>query len=204
MKTKQRDLRGRSCIRRRSLCADCVTGSRKGESVKSDNKMAKNNADASGQHLCTFCMIARGQDREAQVLKKDRQLACFRDVSPAAPHHYLVVPKQHIKDCLSLHSGHAPLVEKMADVGRAALRDQGVADMTDVRIGFHQPPYTSVDHLHLHVLAPASQIAGSALVKFLPGTASFVDVRAAVSRPGKKTEGAPAKCSRPRCRAADQ
>ncbi|XP_061561123.1 adenosine 5'-monophosphoramidase HINT3-like [Phycodurus eques] len=142
--------------------------------------MATNNTDTSGDYLCTFCMIARGQDQEAQVLKKDQELVCFRDICPAAPHHYLVVPNQHIENCFSLHNGHVTLVEKMVEMGRTVLQDQGVADMTDIRIGFHQPPYTSISHLHLHVLAPASKIAGSVMFKFLPGTVSFVDVSAAV------------------------
>ncbi|XP_077409761.1 adenosine 5'-monophosphoramidase HINT3-like [Vanacampus margaritifer] len=137
---------------------------------ESENKM-----DTSEKDWCTFCMIANGQDQEAQVLKKDQELVCFRDICPAAPHHYLVVPVEHIEDCFSLHKGHVQLVEKMADMGRAVLRDQGVADMKDVRMGFHQPPYTSVRHLHLHVLAPASKITDIFLLKFLPGTLSFVD-----------------------------
>ncbi|XP_077367495.1 adenosine 5'-monophosphoramidase HINT3-like isoform X2 [Festucalex cinctus] len=137
--------------------------------------MNTGDVDASENDWCTFCMIANGRDREAQVLKKDQELVCFRDICPAAPHHYLVVPVEHIVDCFSLHEGHVQLVEKMAEMGRAVLRDQGVADMKDVRIGFHQPPYTSVHHLHLHVLAPASKITDNLLFKFLPGTLSFVD-----------------------------
>ncbi|XP_077566617.1 adenosine 5'-monophosphoramidase HINT3-like [Stigmatopora nigra] len=124
---------------------------------------------------CVFCLIARGEDRDAHVLKKDKDLVCFRDILPAAPHHYLVVPIEHIDNCFSLNVEHITLVEKMVEMGRAVLLDQGVTDMTDIRIGFHQPPYTSVDHLHLHVLAPASQIKENMMFKFRPGTTSYVD-----------------------------
>ncbi|XP_060908081.1 adenosine 5'-monophosphoramidase HINT3-like [Labrus mixtus] len=125
---------------------------------------------------CIFCLIATGQDKEANVLKKNKELVCFTDIYPAAPHHYLVVPMQHITSCHSLHRGHNGLVKRMAKMGKAVLRDRGITDPKDMRIGFHQPPYTSVDHLHLHVLAPISQISKLEEYKFIPGTYNFLTV----------------------------
>ncbi|XP_054617763.1 adenosine 5'-monophosphoramidase HINT3-like isoform X2 [Dunckerocampus dactyliophorus] len=130
--------------------------------------MDTNDTENGDEDWCSFCLIASGQDEKADVLRKNTQLVCFRDICPAAPHHYQVVPVRHIKNCYSLHSGHIKLVEDMAEMGRAVLRDQGVTDMTDIRLGFHQPPYTSVDHLHLHVLAPARKKAKEAPKKCFP------------------------------------
>ncbi|XP_061785736.1 adenosine 5'-monophosphoramidase HINT3-like [Nerophis lumbriciformis] len=138
-------------------------------------KMDFNDTEENGNEWCDFCSIARGQDDEADVLKKTKDLVCFRDICPAAPHHYLVVPTQHIESCFSLNNGHIKLVERMAEMARAVLLDSGVTDMKDIRLGFHQPPYISVRHLHLHVLAPASRISESMLYKFLPGTSCFVN-----------------------------
>ncbi|XP_041814368.1 histidine triad nucleotide-binding protein 3-like isoform X2 [Chelmon rostratus] len=113
------------------------------------------------QKNCIFCLIAHDLDKETEVIKKNEELVCFRDISPAAPHHYLVVPKQHIHSCHSLHWGH---------IGLGQL--QGIT--TKYWLGFHQPPYTSVDHLHLHVLAPTSQISHYVAYKFIPRTFRFV------------------------------
>lgn len=126
-------------------------------------------------NTCIFCLIASGQDKETEVIKKNNELVCFRDICPAAPHHYLVVPTEHILSCLSLHRGHIGLVERMAEMGKAVLLEQGITDMNDIRLGFHLPPYISVNHLHLHVLAPASQISPIMKYKFIPGTSSFVN-----------------------------
>ncbi|XP_031177590.1 histidine triad nucleotide-binding protein 3-like [Sander lucioperca] len=131
--------------------------------------MARNKSET-----CIFCLIANDQDKETEVIKKNKELVCFRDIDPAAPHHYLVVPIQHIQSCLSLHSGHIGLVKRMAEMGKTVLHDQGVTDMKDIRLGFHQPPFTSVDHLHLHVLAPSNQISEYMQYKFIPRTNRFV------------------------------
>uniref|UniRef100_A0AAY5LA89 Adenosine 5'-monophosphoramidase HINT3 n=1 Tax=Esox lucius TaxID=8010 RepID=A0AAY5LA89_ESOLU len=90
--------------------------------------------------------------------KSDEEVTCFRDIKPGAPHHYLVVPTKHVGDCKSLNKQHVPLVEKMVETGKKILQKNNVLDLSDVRFGFHWPPFCSVSHLHLHVLAPASQM----------------------------------------------
>lgn len=127
-------------------------------------------------------LIANDQDKETKVIKKNKKLVCFRDIYPAAPHHYLVIPVQHIHSCFSLHRGHIGLVQQMAEMGKAVLHEQGITDMMDIRLGFHQPPYTSVDHLHLHVLAPTSQILGYLMYKFIPRTDRFVTAKCLLNR----------------------
>ncbi|KAM7395428.1 hypothetical protein PAMA_006942 [Pampus argenteus] len=136
--------------------------------------MERNKTTTETVETCIFCLIANGQDKQTKVIKKNNELVCFRDICPAAPHHYLVIPRQHIHSCLSLHRGHISLVEKMVEMGKAVLLEQGITDMKDIRLGFHQPPYISVDHLHLHVLAPTSQISLSMEYKFTPGADIFV------------------------------
>uniref|UniRef100_A0A3B3WC42 HIT domain-containing protein n=1 Tax=Poecilia mexicana TaxID=48701 RepID=A0A3B3WC42_9TELE len=101
------------------------------------------------------------------------------DIDPVAPHHYLVIPRDHIVSCKSLNRSHIDLVERMAKFGKEVLLDQGITDMENVRLGFHQPPFISVGHLHLHVLAPASQISTYMQHKFTPGTDRFITVRLA-------------------------
>ncbi|XP_062267874.1 adenosine 5'-monophosphoramidase HINT3-like [Platichthys flesus] len=135
--------------------------------------MASGESDTVAE-TCVFCLIANNQDRETEIISENKWMVCFRDIYPAAPHHYLVVPRQHIHSYLSMDSGHIGFIERMAEMGRNVLRDQGITDMTDTRLGFHVPPYISVAHLHLHVLAPSSQISDDMIYKFIPGTSSFI------------------------------
>uniref|UniRef100_A0A8C7QK38 HIT domain-containing protein n=1 Tax=Oncorhynchus mykiss TaxID=8022 RepID=A0A8C7QK38_ONCMY len=129
--------------------------------------------DTVQQHTCVFCMIAENQDKDTEIVKQDSELVCFRDINPAAPHHYLVVPKKHIVSCFSLFKEHVKLVERMAEMGRAVLQENGIVNPNDIRMGFHRPPYISVPHLHLHVLAPTSEITDDMAHKFTPGTMRF-------------------------------
>ncbi|XP_065154634.1 adenosine 5'-monophosphoramidase HINT3 [Paramisgurnus dabryanus] len=106
---------------------------------------------------CIFCKIINGE-MGTELLHNDEEISCFRDIHPGAPHHYLVVPTKHVGNCKSLGKEHIPLVEKMVEMGKEILRKNNVTDLNDVRFGFHWPPFCSVTHLHLHVLAPTSQM----------------------------------------------
>ncbi|XP_069743049.1 adenosine 5'-monophosphoramidase HINT3 [Narcine bancroftii] len=106
---------------------------------------------------CIFCKIGN-KEEPTDLLHWDEQFACFKDIRPGAPHHYLVVPRKHIGNCKSLKKEHIPIVQAMVTIGKSVLLQKGIDDLADVRLGFHWPPFSSVAHLHLHVLAPASQM----------------------------------------------
>ncbi|XP_020386753.1 histidine triad nucleotide-binding protein 3 [Rhincodon typus] len=106
---------------------------------------------------CIFCRIGN-REESVDLLHWDDQFACFRDIRPGAPHHYLVVPRKHIANCKSLKKEHISVVQKMVNIGKNALQQNGIDDLADVRLGFHLPPFCTITHLHLHVMAPASQM----------------------------------------------
>ncbi|XP_025064791.1 histidine triad nucleotide-binding protein 3 isoform X1 [Alligator sinensis] len=114
-------------------------------------------------HCAQFCTPHLKKDVE-ELEKAQRKatrhedLVCFRDIRPGAPHHYLVVPVEHVGNCKTLKREHIPLVKKMMEVGKTILQRNNFTDLNDIRMGFHWPPFCSISHLHLHVLAPASQL----------------------------------------------
>ncbi|KAI0044294.1 HIT-like protein [Auriscalpium vulgare] len=105
---------------------------------------------------CTFCHVS--SKNGFQVVYEAYLIVCqntdfiaFQDRSPAAEHHFLVVPRRHIGSVKVLRQADVPLVKQMEEIGHACLDDLQVPP-TRRRMGFHIPPFNSVDHLHLHVL----------------------------------------------------
>jgi len=100
---------------------------------------------------CLFCRIVTGEV-PAQVVHEDDRTLAFRDVSPQAPTHVLVVPKAHHDDVTALADADPAL---LADVLAAAVV---VARSERLDGGFRLVVNTGADggqtvgHLHVHVL----------------------------------------------------
>ncbi|XP_040920362.1 histidine triad nucleotide-binding protein 3-like isoform X2 [Toxotes jaculatrix] len=142
--------------------------------------------DVSGSEDCPFCQIANNQI-DTEILLSDDQLVCFRDLKPGATHHYLVVPRRHIDNCKTLQGDSIPLVERMEEMGRSILERNKVCDLDDIRMGFHLPPFSSVPHLHLHALAPASKMNFRSQLRYGSQSYWFITVDQVLSQ--LKTHG---------------
>uniref|UniRef100_A0AAY4AZP8 HIT domain-containing protein n=1 Tax=Denticeps clupeoides TaxID=299321 RepID=A0AAY4AZP8_9TELE len=132
-------------------------------------------SSTSARFFFYFCFAL--STRRQTLLASDDEVLCFKDISPGAEHHYLVVPRDHIKDCTYLQK-----IVSMANMGLKVLHENNFTDMNDASFGFHLPPYTSVDHLHLHVLAPASQLYICSKYKYTPNHYRFITVIYVVHR----------------------
>jgi histidine triad (HIT) family protein len=99
---------------------------------------------------CLFCRIAAGEIPSDRVLEDDEIIA-FRDISPRAPTHVLVIPRRHVADLQSLTDADADLAAALFRgvrevASNAGLRSYRVVSNVGAEAG------QSVDHLHLHVL----------------------------------------------------
>ncbi|RUS71194.1 hypothetical protein EGW08_021046 [Elysia chlorotica] len=130
---------------------------------------------------CLFCKIANGQLPGSRVLYESDGIAIFKDIRPAATHHYLVVPQKHVSDPKTLRRGDAELVERLVTCGQEFLVKQG-GDVSETRLGFHWPPFNTVSHLHLHVICPASSMGWLASLIFRPNSFWFVSASWLIDR----------------------
>ena len=105
---------------------------------------------------CVFCKICSKQ-APANIVYEDSDYVCFVDRSPASTHHYLVVPRAHVRDPRDLTAADIPVVERMAEIGQQVLEERG-GNMETARFGFHWPPFILVRHLHLHIIGPESEM----------------------------------------------
>ncbi|KAK1795016.1 hypothetical protein P4O66_010205 [Electrophorus voltai] len=145
------------------------------DTPSADGEAVKKDQNDSYDKRCIFCKIVNGE-MNTELLYSDEDTSCFRDIKPGAPHHYLVVPTKHVGNCKSLHKEHIPLVEKLVETGKEVLRKNNYSDLSDIRFGFHLPPFQSVTHLHLHVLAPASQMGFMSRFIYRPDSYWFITV----------------------------
>lgn len=105
---------------------------------------------------CVFCRITT-KDVPAEIVYEDTDFVVFIDRKPASTHHYLVIPRNHIRDPGSLTREHVGLVERMVELGKQVLTEKG-GRVEEARMGFHWPPFLLVRHLHLHVIGPESNM----------------------------------------------
>ncbi|XP_015906698.2 adenosine 5'-monophosphoramidase HINT3 [Parasteatoda tepidariorum] len=132
-------------------------------------------------NCCVFCKIAHGKDPDTDLLYKDNNYVAFRSIKPAASHHYLVVPKNHIKDAVGLKPHHIPMLEQMEYIGKEVLSQLG-GDLNSSRLGYHWPPFISVPHLHLHVISPECELSSRSHILFKPGTRWFRTTNQVISK----------------------
>jgi histidine triad (HIT) family protein len=101
---------------------------------------------------CLFCKILAGQIPSTEVLSTDRTYA-FRDISPSAPTHVLVIPREHVENAAAITSEHADLLVAMVTTAQQVADQEGVAD-SGYRLVFNvgEDALNSVPHLHLHVI----------------------------------------------------
>lgn len=57
---------------------------------------------------CIFCDIASGKTDTVLELETE-DYVIFKDIRPAARHHYLIVPKQHFESLMDLDKSHSNL-----------------------------------------------------------------------------------------------
>jgi histidine triad (HIT) family protein len=99
---------------------------------------------------CIFCKIIRGEIPAAKLFEDDELLA-FRDINPAAPLHFLVIPKKHISGPAAVTAEDEQLIGKMLRVGGEIAKKEGVDDFRVVFNNGAQAGQT-VFHIHMHIL----------------------------------------------------
>ena len=73
---------------------------------------------------CIFCKIVAGTI-PSDTLYEDDQVKAFKDIHPAAPVHFLIIPKEHIESLANCEESHAALLGKMSLLAQRLAREQG-------------------------------------------------------------------------------
>lgn len=101
---------------------------------------------------CVFCQIVAGKI-PSEKLFEDEEIIAFRDISPKAPSHILVVPKKHLSSLASVGRADESLLGRLMIAAKRVAEDEGLASKGfRVVVNSGLEAGQEVDHLHVHVL----------------------------------------------------
>ncbi|HEY4711108.1 MAG TPA: histidine triad nucleotide-binding protein [Dehalococcoidia bacterium] len=75
---------------------------------------------------CIFCRIVAGEV-PSDIVYQDEDFLAFRDISPQAPIHVLIIPKTHITSLVELAEGQQKLVGRLILVAKKLAEKEGIA-----------------------------------------------------------------------------
>ena len=100
---------------------------------------------------CVFCKIVAGEIPADEVASSDLGFA-FRDLSPAAPTHVLVVPRRHIENAEALQAADAEVLSDLFALANRVAQSEGLVGGYRLVFNVGDDAGNSVAHLHLHLL----------------------------------------------------
>jgi histidine triad (HIT) family protein len=102
---------------------------------------------------CIFCKIAAGEIPSTRVFE-DEMCVAFNDLSPQAPTHILIVPREHIDSMDTAAPDHKDTLGHLLLSAAEIAREKGFAeDGYRVVINTNSDGGQTVFHLHVHLLA---------------------------------------------------
>ncbi len=101
---------------------------------------------------CLFCSIAEGTIPSNKAYEDDKCLV-FHDISPQAPVHLLVIPKEHIESVAAVTEENASIISHMMTVIAKLAKELKLESGFRVVSNCGKDAQQSVPHLHFHLLA---------------------------------------------------
>jgi histidine triad (HIT) family protein len=101
---------------------------------------------------CIFCRIVAGEV-PSDIVYQDEDFLAFRDISPQAPTHVLIIPKTHITSLAQLTEEQQELAVRLIIIAKKLAEKEGVAKR-GYRLVINCGPEGGqlVPHLHLHLI----------------------------------------------------
>ena len=101
---------------------------------------------------CIFCSIVNN-DIPCEKLIENDSIISFRDISPQAPTHILIIPKKHISTINDLKSDDSTLVGELFLIAKQLAKIENI-NISGYRTVFNcnEDGGQTVFHIHLHLL----------------------------------------------------
>ena len=100
---------------------------------------------------CLFCKIVAGQI-PADVVHESDTVIAFRDLTPQAPTHVLVIPRSHYPNAAALAEGEPETAAHLFDAARAIADSEGLGSGYRLVFNTGADAHQTVFHAHMHLL----------------------------------------------------
>jgi histidine triad (HIT) family protein len=100
---------------------------------------------------CIFCKIVAGAIPSRKI-HEDADMIAFHDIHPAAPVHFMIVPKVHIASLADAEAQHEALLGRILLRAPILAREQGLHDGFRTIINTGKGGGQEVMHLHVHII----------------------------------------------------
>jgi len=105
---------------------------------------------------CIFCKIIKGEIPSDKVYEDDMVIS-FKDISPCAPAHVLIIPKKHISNLNEITEEDSKIIAYIYIVAKEIAKKLGI-DGTGYRVVTNcgKDGGQTVHHIHFHLLGGRS------------------------------------------------
>ncbi len=105
---------------------------------------------------CLFCKILRNEI-PADIVFESESAIGFRDISPQAPTHVLIIPRKHIATINDIEKEDEAIVGSLYSAAKAIAASEGLSEEGyRVTMNCGEAAGQTVFHLHLHLLGGRS------------------------------------------------
>ena len=108
---------------------------------------------------CIFCKIVK-KEIPCNKIYEDEDILVFNDIHPAAPVHFLLIPKLHIDSLAETQDSHQNLLGKMLLLASKLAKEQGCEDGFRTIINTGRVGGQEVFHLHFHIIGGRERLPG--------------------------------------------
>lgn len=107
---------------------------------------------------CLFCKIA-DKTIPSQIVYETDDIFAFRDITPQAPEHILIIPKVHISTLNDITAENSVVVSRIYEAAAHIAKSLGIAeDGYRVVSNCNSAAGQSVFHIHFHLLGGRSLV----------------------------------------------
>lgn len=114
--------------------------------------MVNNHASVAHHDTCIFCNIIAHQ-APAEIIAENERIMVIKDIEPTAPIHYLIIPKKHIPDIVSLEKDDQMLAGEMLLMAKQLSSQLPGAQAFRLMVNNGADAGQTIFHLHIHFLA---------------------------------------------------